>query len=79
MRKAVTQDALTLIKLLRLLSPWRRLQSHLTQCAGYEVLDRAFAPWLPPLRKRHVLGLVALPDADRNAKKLVHLVTETIN
>lgn len=68
---------LTLIRMLRPILPGRRLQRHLTDCAAYEVLDRAFSPWLPPLRKRHVLGLRPRPSVVQ-PEKLVHLVSETI-
>jgi hypothetical protein len=54
-------SALTLIRLLRPLLRGRKLQSHLDDCAAYEVLIRAFKPYLPPLRPVHVFGLAALP------------------
>jgi hypothetical protein len=66
-KAAVTMKAITLIKILRPIFPNHRMQRHLTACAAYEVLDRAFEPYLPALRKRHVLGLAPLPRrADTN-------------
>ena len=56
---------LTLIKILRPILPGSALQRHLTDCAAYELVDRALAPWLPKLRRRHVLGLRRLPAPDR--------------
>ena len=50
-------SALTLVKVLRPILPGSRLQQHLTDCAAYEVLIRAFKPYLPPLRFGQVFGL----------------------
>lgn len=79
MRSYVSLSPLTLIKILRplLISP--RLQRHLTDCAAYEVLDRAFAPWLPPLLKRHVLGFTPRPKFTSRPEKLAHLVGKTVH
>ena len=35
-------SALALIRILRFVLPGGRMQQHLTDCAAYEVLDRAF-------------------------------------
>ncbi len=69
MRALVQLKPLTLIKILRPLLPGQRLQQHLTDCAAYEVLSRARAPWLPPLGKRHIVGLARLPS--RTAAKVL--------
>lgn len=64
-------SALTLIKIFRPIFPSYRLQKHLSNCALYEVLDRRLHPWLPPLRKRHVLGFERLP-AHTSAQILIY-------
>jgi hypothetical protein len=58
-------EALTLVKILRPILPGRKMQAHLTDCAAYEVLDRAFQPCLPPLTLRQVLGLEPMPNFNR--------------
>jgi hypothetical protein len=63
---------LTLIKILRPLLPGYRMQAHLTECAAYEVIDRLLAPYLPPLRKRHVLGIERLPRRNEGAHVFLH-------
>ena len=79
MRRLVQPDALTLIKILRHILPGQRAQKHLTDCAAYEVLIRAFKPYLPPLRLSHVFGFSALPDRGVNSQVFVHPVSERIN
>ncbi|HTW36648.1 MAG TPA: hypothetical protein VMD53_18670, partial [Rhizomicrobium sp.] len=71
-------DALTLIKILRPILPGRRLQKHLTDCAAYEVLIRAFEPYHPPLRLGHVLGLAPLPRRG-GAKILMYPALQRVN
>ena len=68
---------LDLVKFLRPLLPFSRIQNHLTDCAGYEVLDRAFHPYLMPLRKRHVLGFEPLPRG-AHANSLIHPVFKRV-
>src|SRR5580704_19167114 len=65
-------SALALIRLLRPVLPGARLQQHLTDCAAYEVLVRPFEPELPPLTKRHVLGLRPPPLARRHSAVVIH-------
>ncbi len=54
-------SALALIRLLRPFA-FGRFSAHLSECALYEIVDRGFNPWLPPLGKKHVLGLRHLSD-----------------
>ena len=63
---------LTLINFLRPFLPGYRLQTHLTECAAYEVIDRALSPYLPRLRNRHVLGLQSLPRRNKGAQIFLH-------
>lgn len=77
MRGRVQLKPLTLIRILRPLLIGRRLQSHLTECALYEIVDRGFEPWLPPLNKRNVLGLTPLGYRS-GPPKFVHPGTEWI-
>ncbi len=80
MRRLVHLEPLTLIKILRPMLPGARLQQHLTRCAVYEVADRKLEPWLPPLRKRHVLGLAKLGNGlDASAAPFVHPVPERVH
>lgn len=72
-------SALGLIRLLRPVLPGYRLQQHLTDCAAYELVDRALAPWLPRLSKRHVLGLRPLPEPERRNAELLDPVRERIH
>jgi len=80
MWRRVQLEPLTLIKILRPILIGRRFQTHLTRCAVYEVADRALSPWLPPLRKRHVLGLLRLQDSlDATTAPFVHPVPERVH
>jgi len=71
MRGCVQLKSLTLIRILRRLPLSLDMHAHLTDCEVYELLDRARMPWLPPLRKRNVLGICPLPLTN-NAQILIH-------
>ena len=72
MRGRVQLKPLTIAKILRPILPWYRFQLHLTECEAYEVIDRVLTPYLPPLRRRHVLGIDPLPRRDKGAQIFVH-------
>ena len=69
--------ALQLIRLLRPFALGRGFSAHLTECALYEIVDRGFAPWLPALRKRNVLGFVALSNST-GPTKFIHPCPERV-
>jgi hypothetical protein len=64
MRSCVAISPLLLIRILRPILRGYRLQKHLTDCALYEIVDRALSPYLAPLTWRHVIGLMPLPPID---------------
>src|SRR5262245_7346483 len=55
----------------------KRTRNHLADCVSYPTVFRVFAPDLPPLRAKHVLGIVALPRRT-TADILVHPVVEGV-
>ena len=69
---------LSLIRALTPIARSRRAQSHFTDCAAYELIDRRLLPWLPRLTWKHVLGLRPLPPPDRRHGVLLDCAGEGI-
>lgn len=53
-----------------------RARKHLRDCVSYAVVFRVFAPDLPPLRLKHVFGIVPLPSTGATAHVAIHPVVE---
>lgn len=53
------------------------IRKHFADCVSYACVFRVFAPNLPPLRLKHVLGIVALPSTAA-ANVAVHPVMERV-
>ena len=61
---AMRNPSLMLVSLLRRFPRTRAFDKHLTDCAAYEAVDRAFDSALRPLKTAHVLSPVAFRSLD---------------